>query len=223
MSLIVPLQNKLVKCIIYIITGMLIHSVGASLVCPVLAGPPFRQFNKIHYIKNYARASRVPITARPFQKSFLQFTPCMLFKECSSPFSLRHCDKWDLCFPLAEYFRSFYGDLNSISITWIQNSIIYKSVFAYENIQSDKKIHLYYIQLPLTRATTCWLTTTQGFMAFTKRTSGVVVIPHRDQPRAVCQSIKPFVCEQPLLYEKVYHNVTIPITPQVERKRIKKL
>ena len=55
-------------------------------------------------------------------------------------------------------------------------------------------------------------------MAFTKRTSGVVVIPRRDQPRAVCQSIRAFVCGQPLLYEKVYHNVTIPITPQVERK-----
>ena len=82
MSLIVPLQNKLVKSIIYIITGMLIHSVGAGLVCPVLAGPPFRQFNKIYYIKNYAHASHVPITAKPFQKSFLQ--PYMLFKECSS-------------------------------------------------------------------------------------------------------------------------------------------
>ena len=59
-------------------------------------------------------------------------------------------------------------------------------------------------------------------MAFTKRTSGVVVIPRRDQPRAVCQFIRAFVCGQPMLYEKVYHNVTIPITPQVERKRIKK-
>ena len=48
----------------------IVIGVGASLAGPVLAGPLFRRFNKIHY-KLRARFMYAYITAGPLQKSFL--------------------------------------------------------------------------------------------------------------------------------------------------------
>ena len=58
--------------------------VGASLAGPVLAGPLFRRFNKIHYIhiKKWHARLRAPITTRPLQSP--SYTLASYAKETGS-------------------------------------------------------------------------------------------------------------------------------------------